>query len=671
MKKFLLIYLSILLALSGFAQNFFGSHTGTQLEPPSVLISSVEIISPDAWCGFRAIGNVTSEGDYTVSERGICWSESINPTIDDYKYSNSSGGGTFSIDYFGLDGSKTFYFRAYAVFSDGVVYSPAEQSLSTNPEAVVEYSSSNITSTSINITFDITANGNTITQRYVWYGTSGIYENYHPISPGNNDTTIVLDNLQPDTKYYYACYIKAGNCIDWYGVRSFTTLPPSIPIVQTALMPTDVGETTAQIGGVVTDDGGTSVTQIGACCNTTGNPTISDNQSFAFVGNESGWVTELSGLSPGTHYFVRSFATNSVGTGYGNQIEITTLSISPPTISTASVSNISTTTATCGGNVTDEGGASIIERGICWNTTGNPNMIDDNSMSTSGTIGSFSVNLTDLPSSTIIYVKAYAISQYNAGDSTITQTGYGNEVNFTTQTLGIGPTYTAVNGIDYRLNGAIPPLATSISKLYDLGDVFYNYVGDAYKYLVIENVNLDYDGDGNSIVAIKDNGSIISSFPYYIDIEGLAEYEYIGLSIEYYDATSQLMCGGESQQVAFTWHVEDVNSLSGITHDYLGMYNFATGIDISITNITSTTAKASVTAYGTSLNSVEVYYSTLPFTFNLSGIPFFSKMISTCGTYSVDMSSLSPNTQYYYRMVVRNNEFSAWKSLQYTFTTAP
>lgn len=98
-----------------------------------------------------------------------------------------------------------------------------------------------------------------------------------------------------------------------------------------------------------------------------------------------------------------------------------------PIVTTTSITNIDYTSATGGGNVTNEGyPADVTSRGICWNTTGNPTTGD--SKTTNGTGGgSFVSNLTGLTINTTYYVRAYAINA--------TGIGYGNEVNFTTLNL--------------------------------------------------------------------------------------------------------------------------------------------------------------------------------------------------------------------------------------------
>jgi len=94
-----------------------------------------------------------------------------------------------------------------------------------------------------------------------------------------------------------------------------------------------------------------------------------------------------------------------------------------PTVTTQAVTNIAASTATGNGNVTSDGGGTITERGIVWNTTGSPTTAD-NKVTAGGTTGSYSASLTSLTASSVIHVRAYATN--SAG------TSYGNEVTFNT-----------------------------------------------------------------------------------------------------------------------------------------------------------------------------------------------------------------------------------------------
>lgn len=94
-----------------------------------------------------------------------------------------------------------------------------------------------------------------------------------------------------------------------------------------------------------------------------------------------------------------------------------------PAVTTANITVITATSAVSGGNVTNNGGADVTTRGICWNTSKNPSI--SSSKTTDGTgNGDFTSNLTGLTPNTTYYIRAYAANTEGAG--------YGNEISFST-----------------------------------------------------------------------------------------------------------------------------------------------------------------------------------------------------------------------------------------------
>jgi hypothetical protein len=197
---------------------------------------------------------------------------------------------------------------------------------------------------------------------------------------------------------------------------------PSISIVTTTAI-TGITQTTAISGGIISYQGISAVIDRGICWSTSPNPTLSNN----FVSNGSGsgsFISNLTGLTIATTYYVRAFATNSGGTTYGNQISFI-IPASVPSVTTNAVSLLSSTSASGGGTISSDNGAAVLARGVCWSTSINPTIA--NSITNNGTgIGSFTSSLTGLSASTTYYIRAYATNSVG--------TAYGNEISFTTST---------------------------------------------------------------------------------------------------------------------------------------------------------------------------------------------------------------------------------------------
>jgi len=106
-----------------------------------------------------------------------------------------------------------------------------------------------------------------------------------------------------------------------YGMQViFTTLGPTT--VTTATI-TRITTTTASSGGYVAATGGATIAARGVCWSTSQNPTTSDNKTSDGSGTGT-FTSSIIGLSPGTTYYVRAYAINSVGTAYGNEISFKT-----------------------------------------------------------------------------------------------------------------------------------------------------------------------------------------------------------------------------------------------------------------------------------------------------------------------------------------------------------
>jgi uncharacterized protein (TIGR02145 family) len=271
-------------------------------------------------------GTITYDGGAPVTARGVCWGLSHNPAVSGDTTLNGTGTGSYVSFMTGLDPGKTYYVRAYAINSEGTAY---------------------------------------------------------------------------------------GNEV------SVTTLT-GVPRVTTSTV-NSITDTTAVSGGNVTSNGGLTVSGRGVCWSTSPVPAISDSHTSNGTGTGV-FTSSITGLLPNTTYYVRAYATNSKGTGYGSQISFST-SASVPKVTTAAITGITESSAVGGGSVTSDGGLTVTARGICWSTSHVPTVSDSKTQDGSG-IGSFTSYLNGLDDMTTYYVRAYATN--TAG------TGYGEEISFTT-----------------------------------------------------------------------------------------------------------------------------------------------------------------------------------------------------------------------------------------------
>lgn len=225
-----------------------------------------------------------------------------------------------------------------------------------------------------------------------------------------------------------------------------------------------------------------------------------------------------------------------------------------PTLTTINVSGITQTTAVSGGDVTDDGGAEVTDKGVCWDISENPTVSDSKTSDAIG-LGSFTSSLEQLYPSTKYYVKAYATN--SAG------TAYGNQVSFTTLDFNIVPGEKIGDfnlGDNMQINvskivsllGSISWLDDSSSELWS-GELYWNeirYASIGIKFVIIKNeasmlyedvpdiimANEPYKGYTEKGITLGSLSSKVTTeygTPDYIDSE-YGDYYYDSLGIGFY-----------------------------------------------------------------------------------------------------------------------------------------
>jgi uncharacterized protein (TIGR02145 family) len=109
---------------------------------------------------------------------------------------------------------------------------------------------------------------------------------------------------------------------------TYTNSNPGSLATLTTLAVGNITANSATSGGSITADGGTPITQRGICWATTQNPTTANNTAVSGTGTGS-FTANLTGLNANTTYYVRSYAINTAGTAYGNQLSFTTMEFVP------------------------------------------------------------------------------------------------------------------------------------------------------------------------------------------------------------------------------------------------------------------------------------------------------------------------------------------------------
>lgn len=450
--------------------------------PISVTDTIKEVLYTTAKCS----GTVIADSGLLVTKRGICWSKSQNPSLIDYYETAGQGLGSYEVQLFNLSPSTTYFIRSFAVNDSGTSYG-IQKSFITKSLSVPMVSTKDISvasSTSVTSGGNITSDGGSaIIARGVCWSTNpnpSFSDNHTSDGTGIGNYTSSVTGLNENTTYYLRAYAINSKGTAYGNELTFNLTLPSV----TTNVISNITQTTAKSGGNVLSSGGSPVKLRGVCWSTSSGPTISNSHTS----NGSGIGTfgsSITGLTSNTTYHIRAYATNSSGTAYGDELSFITLQ-NPvvPTLTTATATNITQTSALSGGNVTSDGGASVTAYGVCWSTSPSPDLGDSYTYDGNGT-GSFTSSISGLNSNTTYYIRAYASN--NVG------TSYGNQISFKTLdevTYFIGQNY---NGgvIFYIDNTGQHGLIASTSDQVD-GIGWYN---GSY---IVTGANETAIGTGNS-----------------------------------------------------------------------------------------------------------------------------------------------------------------------------
>jgi hypothetical protein len=284
-------------------------------------------------------GNITDNGGAAITARGVCWSTSPNPTVSlSTKTSDGTGSGVFTSNITGLTNTTVYYVRAYATNSEGTAYGNEINFTTTNTSTalptVTTASLSSVTMATAACGGDVVADGGApVTARGVCWSTTAnptiALSTKTTDGTGTGIFTSAITGLTAATTYHVRAYATNSVGTSYGGDSVFTTASTStIPTITTTAV-SAITNTTAGSGGTISTDGGAAVTARGVCWSTTANPTIALSTKTTDGTGIGTFTSAITGLTASTTYHVRAYATNSVGTAYGNDISFTTTSGSP------------------------------------------------------------------------------------------------------------------------------------------------------------------------------------------------------------------------------------------------------------------------------------------------------------------------------------------------------
>ncbi len=242
--------------------------------------------------------------------------------------------------------------------------------------------------------------------------------------------TSSMTGLKANTKYYVRAYIT-NSVGTFYGTQvEFWTLP-DVPLVTTYLAKS-VAATTALGSGNIDNNGGSAISQHGVLWRAGADPDIDTYDGKTELGATTFMYFEslMTSLTVGTEYHYRAYAFNADNPdtpGYGSVLKFTTSAAGMPIVKTRATINITPTTATGRGVVTDTGGSPITAYGHCYKAVTDPPTVPTTSDSTKETTGAPTIDEVFLSEITVLTAgTSYILAAY----ATNTQgTSYGDPVN--------------------------------------------------------------------------------------------------------------------------------------------------------------------------------------------------------------------------------------------------
>ena len=385
---------------------------------------------------------ITSTGGNQITQHGHCWSTKSKPTTEDDKTSlgKLEGPKTYNSELTGLAANTTYYIRPYVTYAYGTVYGEEKniKTLETGKPTVQTTEVTDVTLYSAKCGGNVLADsGLFVTARGFCWDTTNSFTitdclDTTIVGSGTGSIISTITGLNEGVNYFVKAYAINEKGISYGEAKQFSTIPITTPLVNTTEV-TAISTTSAQSGGNVTSDGNGTVTERGVCWNITGNPSLQNNTGYTTDGSGTGiYTSQLNGLTDNTTYYVAAFATNEKGISYGEVKQFSTIPITTPLVNTTEVTAISTTSAQSGGNVTSDGNGTVTERGVCWNTTGNPSLQNNTGYTTDGSgTGIYTSQLNGLTDNTTYYVAAYATNEKG--------TAYGQTKSFLTKNYLVDP----------------------------------------------------------------------------------------------------------------------------------------------------------------------------------------------------------------------------------------
>lgn len=380
-------------------------------------------------------GTISDHQGYPATQRGFCWSAENRLPTKDGKHVVATGTDDTFTEVVGKEDAllpnTKYYMRAYADNEKGTGYSAVTEFTTQELQmaSLTQLVISNVTIASVTITAHLEySKGAEITESGIcWSATvqsPTTADTNVPAAAENNRLSATINGLEEGKTYYATAYATTRDGNFYSQPIAFSTEKTTTPAISTPTVK-DIEETTTTGTAAITNIGGTPITAKGLCWSATNKePAISDEANCKFqtaTDTGNGITVKMTGLTKGTKYFVRAYATNKNGISYSATAEFTTANTTEPVVGNPLISEVSETGGKVTATVTSDGGSTLTEKGVCYSKTKPEPDITDSKTPSTAAGNSISATLTGLLKGEIYYVRAYATNKNGTAYSVVAQ----------------------------------------------------------------------------------------------------------------------------------------------------------------------------------------------------------------------------------------------------------
>lgn len=252
------------------------------------------------------------------------------------------------------------------------------------------------------------------------------------VATGEKEFDFLVQDLKPNTTYYFCAFAHSGYSMVKGEIRSFTTSESNAPVFSALeVLNSDVNN--ISLSTTILDDGGSELMLTGFCWieGEEKQPTFIDHIKNVSAENSKISVT-LSDLLPSTVYRIRAYAATSKGVGYSETVTVRTDDVAVPLLSSVTAIDSTAQSITVSSHVFNSDSTALTEVGFCYSSDSQTPNKDEHSIITteiSSGHNHFEAIIDGLVAGTTYYIRAYASNEF--------VTGYSDTFTYTPRKLGI------------------------------------------------------------------------------------------------------------------------------------------------------------------------------------------------------------------------------------------